>query len=151
MADTQFKSILKEFEPFFHCPLVVDENESTLIHMGIGVDIQIELDRYGSVLIATRLGSTVGRYSDLVFKEALKVNYIDPPSAGVFGYSQKSKNLILFMLVDPRAIKPDSISRIMTPFIKKAKRWVDAIKAGIVPGQEGKPPPPSDNPFGLQR
>ncbi|MFI5344520.1 MAG: CesT family type III secretion system chaperone [Chlamydiales bacterium] len=151
MTTAQLKNILKEFEPFFNCPLKTDERESTLIHMGIGIEIQIELDRYGFVLIGCRLGSMIGRFCDLAIIEALKVNDIDPPSTGMFGYSQKSKNLILFMFIDPRAINPDSINRLMTPFIKKAKRWVDGIKNNTVPSQEGKPPPLSDNPFGLQR
>lgn len=151
MASTQLQTILKEFEPFFNCPLNIDERESTIVRMGIGIKIQIELNRYGFVLVGCRLGSIIGRFCDQAFIEALKANYTDPPSTGAFGYSQKSKNLILFMLIDPRAINPDSISRLMTPFIKKAKRWVDAIQNNTIPSQEGKPPLPSDNPFGLQR
>lgn len=152
MVSTQLQGILKEFEAFFNCPLVTDENESCQIEMGIGINIQLELNRYGSLLVGCRLGSMVGRYRDQIFKEAMKANYLHAPSSGVFGYSQKSKNLILFMLIDPKTLKPDTINRLMVPFINKAKTWVEAIKAGTIPAiQEGKPPPASDNPFGLQR
>lgn len=152
MVNTQLQGILKEFEPYFNCPLVTDERESCLIQMSIGVDVQMELTRYGTLLIGCRLGSVVGKFRDLLFKEAMKSNYLTLPSTGVFGYSQKSKNLILFIIVDPKNIKTDSIASLMTPFVTKAKKWIEAIKNTTIPViQEGKQPAASDNPFGLQR
>jgi hypothetical protein len=98
MVASQFQAILQDLEPFFKCKLEPDNNNSCLIKMSSGIKIQIELDRYGDhLLIATRLGVLpAGRFRELVFKEALKANASDSPSQGVFGYSKKSEQLILF-------------------------------------------------------
>lgn len=153
MVSTQFQGILKEFEPYFKCQMVSDENESCLVHMGIGLEVQIELNSYGLLLIGCKLGPLIGRYQDAIFKEALKANELTPPSSGVFGFSQKSKNLILFILIDPKTLKPEMVSVLMDPFIAKAKLWADAIAQGIIPSAspDGKGKEKSDNVFGLQR
>lgn len=151
MASSQIKEVLKEFEPYFNCPLVTDEQESCLIKMSTGIEIQIEIDRYGSVLVGCRLGSVLGKYRDQLFKEAMKSNFLFPPSSGVFGYSQKSKNLILFMFLDPDNLKSEYINSLMTNFTAKAKVWVEAIKSNSIPIiKEGAVKSASDNVFGLQ-
>lgn len=151
MVSTLFQSVLKEFEPFFQCKLETDDKESCLVKMAIGLEVQIELNAYGYLLIGCKLGALLGRYRDLVFKEALKANYLHAPTTGVFGYSQKSKNLILFLLLDPKSLKPDNIPNIMNPFIAKAKLWADSIARGATPStMEGKPKGKSDNIFGIQ-
>jgi hypothetical protein len=151
MVNTQLQGILKEFETYFNCPLVTDEQESCLIKMSIGVDVQIEINRYGAVLIGCRLGSVLGKYRDQLFKEAMKSNYLFPPHTGVFGYSQKSKNLILFILVDSKNINTEIINELLTPFIAKAKIWIEAIKSNSVPLiKEGGSSKTSDNLFGIR-
>ena len=151
MVTTQFQGILKEFESYFNCPLVSDERESCLVKMSIGINVQIELTRYGNVLIGCRLGSVMGQFRDHLFKEAMKSNYLFPPSSGIFGYSQKSQNLILFILVDPKSIKLEMIGRLMTPFVAKAKKWVEAIKNNAIPVIQEGALVTSNNLFGLKR
>lgn len=152
MVSSHFQSILKEFEPYFQCPLEAGELESCIISMDNGIEIQIELNANGLVLIGSSLGLLLGRYRDLVFKEALKSNTLYPPSTGVFGYSEKTKNLILFIQIDPKSLKPDTIPALMDPFVVKAKLWADAIAQGTVPAvQQGAKAAKSDNIFGIQR
>ena len=153
MVATLFETLLKEFEPYFRCPLKPDENESCLIHLGMGFDVQIELNRYGLVLIGCKLGVLPhSRYRDLIFKQALKINGTTPPSTGIFGYSQKSSQLILFLILDPQTLNPDRITAILNPFFIKANLWAQAIKQATVP--LAKETAPASGPaalFGLKR
>lgn len=148
MVNTQFEMILKEFEPFFNCPLVCDENEACVVKMGIGIEVQIEWTRHG-VMVGSRLGQVVGRYSELLFKQALKSNALTPPSTGAFGYSQNNKNLIIFMFLDSRSIRADDLPSVLTPFILKAKKWHEAIQNGEVPTLEETETSSSSRLFGL--
>jgi hypothetical protein len=134
MVTSQFGAILKEFETFFNCPLQPDENNSCLIHMGIGITIQIELDRYGFILIGCRLGAVhMGRYRDQLIREALKFNEAALPSTGVFGFSLKSNQLILFLKLHPHSFSSHQVMILLPPFITKAKQWTEAIAKREVP------------------
>jgi hypothetical protein len=133
MVNSQFGAILKGFEPFFQCPLEPDANDSCLVKMGIGISIQIELDRSSQLLIGCRLGSLpMSRYRNNLLKEALKSNGASLPSTGVFGFSQKSNHLILFIKLNSD-LTPDQLSQAMFPFMAKAKLWTDAISKGETP------------------
>lgn len=134
MVSSQFGLILKEFENFFKCPLQPDSQNSCLIKMGIGISIQIELDRTGFVLIGCRLGQLpMGRYRENLIRAVLKSHELYPPSSGVFGFSHKSNQLILFTKLSPQFLTFDQIQTLMTPFIAKAKLWKEAIEKGEVP------------------
>lgn len=151
MVSTQFEGILKEFEGFFKCPLTPDSNNSCLIKMEIGISIQIELSRYGLVLIGCRIAALpMNRYRENLINTALKFNELTPPSTGIFGFSQKTQNLILFMQLDPNTLSDARIRSVMPPFIEKAKQWVDAIAKGETPtiAQTGSSEMPSGL-FGL--
>jgi hypothetical protein len=134
MVSSQFESLLKEFETFFKCPLQPDQNDSCLIKMGIGISIQLELNRQGLVLIGCRLAVVpMSRYRDNLIREALKSNEATLPSTGILGFSKKSNQLILFMSLNPLLVNSDLISTVMPPFIAKAKLWAEAIMKGEVP------------------
>jgi hypothetical protein len=146
MDNSQLGVILKEFEPFFKCHLEPDSHDSCLIKMGLGISIQIEIDRYGYLLIGCRVGTIpIGRFRDNVLKQALKSNEFTLPSTGILGFSQKTHHLILFIKMNPTSLTPDQIQAQLPPFIKKAKRWVDAIAKGEIPpiDQESKSGSPS--------
>lgn len=141
MVSTQFGAILKELEPFFKCPLEPDQNNSCLVKMGIGLSLQMELDRTGFLLIGCRLGVLpMSRYRDNLVQQALKSNNLSIPSQGVFGFSQKSSQLIFFMRVDPASCPPSQIVTLLEPFVTKAKKWTDAIAAGQTPDVDESAP-----------
>ncbi len=146
MVSSHFEAILKEFEPFFNCPLVPDSNDSCLVKMNNGLSIQIEISQGGRLLIGTRLGVLhMGRYRENLIKAALKSNDMSL-SSGTFGFSNKSGQLILFILTDPHQLH--SVSLLLTPFLNKAKKWLDAIEKGEVPTTERETPVPR-SPFGI--
>lgn len=134
MVSSQFGALLKEMESFFKCPLEPDQNDSCLIQMGIGLSVQIEIDRYGYLLIGCRLGVIpMSRYRDIIIQQALKSNDAALPSSGVFGFSRKSGQLIVFMRFVPASHSSEQIQALLPPFITKAKKWVDAIAKGETP------------------
>ncbi len=152
MVSSQFESLLKEFETFFKCPLQPDQNDSCLIKLGIGISIQIELNRQGFVLMGCRLGAVpMSRYRDNLIREALKSNEATLPSTGILGFSRKSNQFILFMTLNSLLVNAELISTVMPPFIAKAKLWAEAITKGETPAvaQETNKPA-SGGIFGLR-
>lgn len=154
MVTSQFDALLKELEAFFKCKLESDQNNACLIKMSTGLRIQLELDRYNEhLMIGSRLGIIPpGRYREMVFKEALKANELYLPSTGVFGYSKKSGNLILFLLINLRDFNSDKMITMLTAFTKKAQTWAQTLNRGDVPAAEvDSLPPPNTGLFGLMR
>lgn len=150
MVTSQLGALLKEFESFFNCPLNPDDNNSCLIQLGSGVTLQIELDRYGLLLVGCRLGVVhMGRYRNDLIRAALKSNELSSPSTGVFGFSQKSNQLILFIKFDPHLLTIHQITTVMPPFMEKAKKWMDAISKGEVPLMDSESTVKASGLFGL--
>lgn len=149
MVNTQFGAILKQFEPFFKCPLEPDANDSCLIKLGIGIEIQIELDRYGQLLIGCRVGSLpMSRFRNNLIQEALKSNGAAVPSTGIFGFSQKSNHLILFVKLNAN-LPAHQLLTLIPVFIAKAKLWSDAIAKGETPQGSAVTPGTPSGLFGL--
>lgn len=137
MVRTQFGAILKELEPFFKCPLEPDQNNSCLIKLGIGLSVQVEMDRYGLLLIGCVIGTLpMTRYRENIIQQALKSNELSLPSAGSFGFSHKTNHLIYFIRLDPVLVSMDQILSLLPSFISKAKKWSDAIAKGEMPPLE---------------
>lgn len=134
MVSNQFEAILKEFSSFFNCSLTPDENNSCHIKVNNQISIQLELDRYGLLLVACRIASLpMSRYRDHLVHAALKFNEATLPLTGIFGFGQKSQQFILFIKLDPQTLSPYQIALLLPPFIAKAKQWIDAIAKGEVP------------------
>lgn len=135
MVANQFEVILQELEPYFKCKLTPDTNNSCFIKMGIGVQIQMELDPYGEdFVVGARLGViSPGRYREAVFREALKANSHSPPRQGIFSFSRKSGNLILFLSIPLKDITQDKLTHLLNPFIAKAQAWTQALSQGAIP------------------
>lgn len=148
MVSSQFGALLKEFGSFFNCELEPDENNSCLLNLGVGIALQIELDRYGMLLVGSRLGPVhMGRYRENLIRQALKSNEATPPSSGVLGFSNKSNQLILFAKFDPQRLNQHQITTMLPLFINKAKMWKEAIEKGEVP--DITPTSSSTEPSGL--
>lgn len=149
MVGSQFDSILKELELYFNCTLN-SQTDSCLIHMGIGIDIQIEIDSYGMLLIGSKLGPLESsRLRDIMIKAALQCNEVELPSTGVFGFSHKSNQLILFVKFDPQRMDNQQILSRLPAFIEKSKKWKDAIASGEPPPITSQVAPKSFGLFGI--
>ncbi len=135
MLSSQFIALLKDLEPFFKCKLEPDQHQACLIKMGIGIRIQLELDSYGeNLLVGVRLGVIpMSRYRENVFKAALKANGSSSPSTGIFAYSQKTGNLILFATIPFQEADQEKVIATLTPLIAKAHIWAEALSRGDIP------------------
>ena len=134
MVESQMSYILKELEGFFHCSLEPDKNNSCLIKMGIGLSLQIELDRQGYLLIGCKLGALyMGRYRSDLMRAALESNALTPLSTGVLGYSHKSSQLILFLRINQNETPMHEWIEQLPLFIEKAKLWTNAITKNEIP------------------
>ncbi|MEI8366608.1 MAG: CesT family type III secretion system chaperone [Parachlamydiaceae bacterium] len=112
-----------------------DENNTCLIQLQNGQQIQIEMDKAGEfVLIGSVLGTVPpGRYRENLLKEALKANGMPHPIHGVLCFSTKTDHLIMFQKISLRDLRGEKIAAEITPFLDKAAIWWDAVKAGVVP------------------
>lgn len=134
MHNTPFDLLLKEFEPFFNCPLTADENNTCLIKMGLGLSLQLEMNIDGQFIIGCVLGTLPSnRYRNDIITEALKSNNAYPPSDGVLSFSHKTNHLILFILVDPQKLNQEWINSKVPVFIQRASIWSKAIENGEIP------------------
>lgn len=133
----EFAAILRDLEPFFQIPLQPDKNNSCLIKYDSGLSLQMELDRRDNLLVAVRLGAIpASRYRDNVFREALKSNFLYPPSEGIFGYSVKSGQLYFSITIDNQSFSLEKATNKLTPFIEKSKKWFEALSRGEMPPSE---------------
>jgi Tir chaperone protein (CesT) family len=112
-----------------------DKNNSCLIKYATGLEVQMEIDRSGECLVlGSQLGVVIsGRYRENVFREALKANGIKSQRNGVFAYSKKNDQLILFEKIHIKDINAEKIAAILTPFAEKALIWKTAITQGDIP------------------
>lgn len=133
MVATQQDAILKDLESYFNCHLEFDANHSCLIKLKVGISIQLEFNAYGLLIAACRLGTPQGRFLDEVFRETLRANSFLSLSGGTFGFSQKSGNIILFIVIDPRYLNSTEAARYFDPFIARAKQWADALAQNRIP------------------
>jgi len=112
-----------------------DRNNSCLIKLKEGFNIQLELDRSSQFLtLGADLGMVPpGKYRENLFREALKANGMPPPLYGTLAYSKRTDHLILFEKIQVRDLTGGKIAAEITPFTEKAKIWEDAVKRGDVP------------------
>lgn len=112
-----------------------DSNNSCLIKLVNGLQIQIELDRSAQFLVlGTDLGIVpAGKYRENLFKEALKANDMPYPLHGILAYSRKTEHLVLFEKIQITDLNGEKIAAEITPFTEKAAIWADALKRGDIP------------------
>ncbi len=130
------ESILKDLEPYFSCKLEFDKNNSCLIALPNKPSIQIEFTRYGMLLVACGLGIVEGRFRDFVFKEALRANYFYLPSQGAFGFSKKSNQLYIYIMLDPQILNKNDLGAFFNPLIQRATKWAEYLAKNDIPPLE---------------
>ena len=138
MVANFFESILQELghtEVIHLYDLHPDSNNSCLIKLKGGLEIQLELDKsQESLLIGTDLGQiAAGKYREDVFCEALKANGLPYPRWGDFAYSQKSDHLVLFHKLNVKDLNGEKVADFLTHFLEKAFLWRDSIMRNDVP------------------
>ena len=133
MVETQFNTILEVLEPYFSCKISADENDSCLINLKNGLQIQIELTRQGLLLIACKIGTLQHQRLQEIFQTALIFNGQSPFEAGSFGFSVKTSELILFKQCEPTQLINIDIKKFMDPFIERALMWTNELSQNQIP------------------
>jgi hypothetical protein len=136
MVTDLFGTLLQELGPLLEIPtLHPDRQNSCLIRLKGGLNIQLELDRMGQFFImGSDLGTVPpGKYRENLFREALKANGMPQPLNGILAYSQKTEHLILFEKMHVKDLNGDKIMAVLTPFCEKARVWRDALARGDIP------------------
>lgn len=139
MVSGLYEGLLEELGRSLGLTLFPDENYSCLIRLPNKLEVQVEMDPSGKkMVLGTYLGQLPpGRYREMVFYEALRMNGMPPPHVGTFAYSNKMDKLVLFRWIDLHEMTGEKIAKMLKPFSERAVYWRDAIAAGQVPVVEG--------------
>ena len=136
-----FEALLQELgHSLGDVKLLPDQNNSCLIQFpNDQISIQVEVDRSAQfLLLGCKLGTVSGgKYQENLFREALKANALPPPLHGILGFSDKSRNIILFEKLTLKDLNGEKIAAEITPFVDKAKVWSEALKHNDVPIIQG--------------
>ena len=134
-----YEGLLEELGRCLGLTLFPDENYSCMIRLPNHVEVQIEIDSPGNrMMMGSYLGQLPpGRYREMVFYEALRMNGLPPPHVGIFAYSNKADKLLMFRWIDLHNMTGEKIAKLLTPFSERAAQWRDTIAAGQVPVIEG--------------
>jgi Tir chaperone protein (CesT) family len=140
MVKDLFDALLSEIGHALKLPdLHQDRNNSCLIKMPTGIDIQMEMHpRLQEFILGSDLGEVpLGRYRENIFMEALKANGMPYPQHGVLAYSTKSGHMVLYEKFHTRDLTGQRIADEIPLFIEKAKIWKDALEKGEIPAVTG--------------
>jgi hypothetical protein len=140
MVSDFFGTLLQELgESLKIKDLHLDEHNSCLIKFPSGLEIQVEPDsREEFLVIGTTIGVVpAGRYRETIFREALKANSMPLPRYGVFAFSTKTENLILFDTLHMKDLTGTKVFDHLSAFAEKALTWKEALSHGDVPSIHG--------------
>lgn len=134
-----YEGLLEELGRALGLTLFPDENHSCLIRLPSKLEVQVEMDPTGTkMILGTYVGQLPpGRYREMVFAEALRMNGMPPPHVGIFAYSNKMDKLVLFRWIDLHEMTGAKIAKLLKPFAERGVQWRDAIASGQVPVVEG--------------
>lgn len=136
MVKDIFETLLEELGKTMQInDLHPDRNHSCLIKFPNGVQVQIEMDPFGQMIImGADLGPIpTGRYRANFFREALKANAQPEPINGILAYSQKSEHVVIFQYLNLKDLTGERIADALAPFLEKALKWQEALAHGDVP------------------
>ena len=136
MMTDVFSTLLQELGELIKInDLHPDSNNSCLIKLPNGLEIQLEPDaRAEFLIIGTTIGTAPpGRYRESIFREALKANGMPLPRYGIFSFSKKSDKLILFDTLHLKDLSGLKIFDFLKPFAEKAHSWKSSIAVGEIP------------------
>lgn len=141
MIADKFTVLLEDLSKHLSMNLTPDEHNSCLIVIKDKLEIQLSLDSSQKYLI---VGSVLGELPSGKFRQdclyaALKANARPYPLLGIFSYSRKINSLVLYEKINLNVFDINNILSILTPFVKKAMTWKEALDNGL------SEPPHEDN------
>ncbi len=136
MVKDIFGSLLEELGKILEIEdLHPDRNNACLIKFPDGFSVQLEINTTSNELtILSNLGEIpAGKYRENIFREALKANGMPYPINGIFCYSKKADNLVMYERIPLQDLSGDKINVALTPFLEKGRAWKEAIVHNEIP------------------
>ena len=139
MVQTVLEIILEELG---HTSLIAinslrpNDRNTCLIPLPDGIKIQIELDKYEkNLIVGIALGnlSQTSLYRKNVFQMALIANGLPPPQYGIFAFSKKTGDLLLYDALDMKDLSGQKVADYLGFFLEKARNWRQALESGNIP------------------
>lgn len=152
MVSGMYEGLLEELGRALGLTLFPDQNYSCVIRLPNRLEVHVEIDAAGEkMVLGAYLGQVPpGRYREMVFYEALRMNGMPPPHVGIFAYSNKMDQLVLFRWIDLHDMSGEKIAHMLKPLSERGVQWRDAIAAGQVPVVEGLSLQERSGMFGLR-
>ncbi|MBA3238551.1 MAG: CesT family type III secretion system chaperone [Parachlamydiaceae bacterium] len=115
--------------------LHLNSQNTCLIRLASGLNLQFEMDKYEkNLIIGSVLGEVQrGKYRNDLFREALKANGLPPPRYGTLAFSSQTESLVLHDFLDMRDLRAEQLAEYLVPFLEKAKIWQEAIMGNNLP------------------
>jgi hypothetical protein len=137
MAAHSFDSLLRELGPLLGIPdLQSTQNNNVSIQLGNHKHlITLEKHRKSPILIISIAIAELqtGRFTENIFREALRFNGQNGLHTGSFGFSKSAQKLFLFEMLPLEFISPEQVSSILVSLSKTAAEWIDGINRGDIP------------------
>lgn len=153
MVANLYEALLQELGRVLGVALFPDANNSCLVRLRNGLELQIELDKTGDKLIVGADLSSIppGRYREAVLREALMANGLMAPRPGVFAFSRKADRFVLFRWYSTKELNGEKIAFLLGPFTERALAWKQTISRGEIPHVDMPTPDAHSGLFGLKR
>lgn len=136
MVATDLSIILEDLGKTLDIPnLTPDTNETCLIRLKSGLEVQIEKSRERDCLI---IGSDLGeippgKYRENIFEKALINNTHNNPRSGLLAYSHPAEHLIIFDMLPFKGLNGILLADFLDVFSEKIKMWQEALERNEVP------------------
>ncbi len=129
MGLDKFTDLLDEMSVQLSMKLIPDENNSCLLSLENGLNVQIELDADEErVLIGSELGGLPpGKFRENVLREGLIANSRLYPRFGNLSFSRKRNTLVIFEMLNLQFFTTEIIVNILTALIDQACQWKNAL------------------------
>jgi len=139
MLTNRLAVILQELGKTSFIPLkdlAPDKNNTCLLHLPGGIDLQLESDDdEKNLIVACKLPEILaGPYRQNIFREALKANNAPYPRFGDF--ARRNDQLVLFELLNYQELNGELLAEFLQKFVAKALSWYQAITNNLVPTEQ---------------
>lgn len=128
----RFAELLHELGKHLHLPLHVDKHSACSIQTAENLLIQLELDisQENLFIFSKIVEIPPGKFRENVLSHALKANALSDPRAGIFGYLDRSNQLILFQRYPLAILSGERLAGLIGSFLELGNAWRSATENG---------------------
>lgn len=128
-----FAELLSDLGAEIELELAPDDNGTCLLEFEGKTQVQLEPADDDLVMGMTVGYVPPGKGRDTLFEAALIANGTHLPGTGIFAFSAKTDQLILFEMMPMRGLTGRVLAASLELFLEKGTRWQEAIQRGTTP------------------